>query len=396
MLNLYLPIITMKKLKGVMLGPCLEEKGGMGKVSKLILENAYCESIEVRHISTWNGKSCRKNNIIVHFNIFLRALIKLLRSLIIGKANLIHLHMSERGSVLRQSILILMAVAFHKPVILHTHGAEFHIFYNQLSPNLQKVINWILQQCTYVIVLSDSWKQFYIKNCHLTEDRVILLHNPVMIPSQVPNRSNSDLLNFVFLGKIDQRKGIYDLLRAFASLPVAQQNKIRLILAGSGEEEQVRQLAKTLGIEKNIQFPGWINEQQRDDLLAQAHVFLLPSYQEGLPMALLEAMSWGLPCITTPVGGIPEVITDGETGLLVEPGNIEQLATAICSLATDESLRLRLGKAARNQVKSFDIKIYSQSLFKLYWAAFEQNQKSNTLSVQPISNSINTEKLVKK
>ncbi|WP_071941368.1 glycosyltransferase family 4 protein [Lyngbya sp. PCC 8106] len=384
----------MKRLKIIMMGPCLEEKGGMGKVSKLILENT-CKSIEIRHISTWNGK--RSSQYLASYvKVFLQAVINFLIQLIQGKVDLVHLHLSEKGSFIRKSILILIAWAFHKPIILHTHGAEFHIFYNQLSTPLKKIVNFILKQCTYVIVLSESWKQFYIKNCHLSEDRVILLYNPVSIPSQIPNRSNSPLLNFVFLGKIDQRKGIYDLLKAFATLPIQQQNQVNLILAGTGEDEQARQLAKTLGIEKNVQFPGWINERQRDNLLAKAHVFLLPSYQEGLPMALLEAMSWELPCITTPVGGIPEVITDGETGLLVEPGNIEQLATTICSLTTDESLRLRLGKAARNQVKCFDIKIYNQSLFKLYWAAFQQNQKSNTVSVEPISNSINTEKLVEK
>lgn len=226
-----------------------------------------------------------------------------------------------------------------------------------------------------MIVLSESWKQFYIKNCHLNPERVVVLHNPVVIPPEIPERLSQKKLRFVFLGKIDQRKGIYDLLKAFSLLSIHQQEKVQLILAGTGEEDQAKQLAESLGIAQHIQCPGWINEQQRNNLLAQADGFLLPSYQEGLPMALLEAMSWQLPCITTPVGGIPEVITDQETGLLVNPGDVKQLMIAMQVLIKDESMRLSLGKAAQERIKPYDINKYCVTLSELYQISLTEPKK---------------------
>ncbi|MEB3887038.1 glycosyltransferase family 4 protein [Lyngbya sp. CCY1209] len=360
-----------------MLGPNPDEKGGMGKVSKLIRENV-AESIEIQYISTWNGKDANR------LTNFAQALMAFLWQLIGGKVDLVHIHISERGSVLRKSIIILISLAYQKPIILHTHGAEFTQFHEELPKPIKRAVNWMFQQCNYVIALSESWKQFYIKNCHLAPDRVIRMYNPVTIPSRIPNRSSSHPLKFVFLGKITPRKGIDDLLNAFASLPIDQQNQVQIVLAGTGEEEAAKQLAKQLGIENHVKFPGWIDEKQRDDLLSQAQAFLLPSYQEGLPMALLEAMSWELPCITTPVGGIPEVITDQETGLLVEPGNVQKLACAMQTLIENESLRLRIGKASREKAKDLDIKRYCVFLSDIY----EQSAKKYDRNEMAVKNTI--------
>lgn len=101
---------------------------------------------------------------------------------------------------------------------------------------------------------------------------------------------------------------------------------------------------------------------------------LLPSYNEGLPMAILEAMSWGLPVITTPVGGIPEVIENGKTGLLITPGHIQELTAAMQSLIENPSFRLSLGFAARKRVEPLSIEHYSDALFSLYHSIFQQKE----------------------
>jgi glycosyltransferase involved in cell wall biosynthesis len=106
-------------------------------------------------------------------------------------------------------------------------------------------------------------------------------------------------------------------------------------------------------------------------MLAKADVFVLPSYNEGLPMALLEAMSWGLPVITTPVGGIPEVVSNTQNGLLVTPGDIQQLSEAMQSLIKEEKLRLSLGSAARISVAPLDVKDYFGSLKSIYHSVLD-------------------------
>lgn len=366
----------MKKLKILMLGPSLEEKGGMGSVESLILDSSPVE-LQIQHLTTWDGEPSRQSSL-HRLKVFTWALIIFLGKLLQRQVDVIHIHFSERGSALRMSILTLIAMAFRKPVITHAHGCEFHTFHDELPQGMKQVLNWILQRCTYLIALSESWKDFYINNCDLTAEQVVVLPNPVEIPENVPERSNSHKkINIVFLGRIGKRKGVFDLLEAYAKVAPEQRKKSELILAGIGQVEQANHLAERLYLKEHVAFAGWVDSAKRSELLSQADVFLLPSYNEGLPMALLEAMSWGLPVITTPVGGIPEVITHNETGLLVNPGDVQQLAEALQSLIENESLRLELGSAARQRVAPLDVKIYSRSLSELYFSSLGTNQTRN-------------------
>jgi glycosyltransferase involved in cell wall biosynthesis len=104
-------------------------------------------------------------------------------------------------------------------------------------------------------------------------------------------------------------------------------------------------------------------------------VLLLPTYNEGLPLALIEAMCYGIPVITTPVSGIPDIVTDRKNGLLVPPGDIEALSHAMAVSILDESFRLSMGKAARETAESLDIHVFWQRLLHIYTMAM--NPSSN-------------------
>ncbi len=368
----------MKKLKVITLGPSLKEKGGMGSVATLIVNTAPAD-VQIQHICTWDGEASRHSSV-NRLQVFAWALLAFLWKLLRGEVDIVHFHVAERGSVLRKSILALIAMAFRKPVLMHTHGCEFHTFHEALPGGIEHVVNWVLQKCTYLIALSESWKDYYMTHCGVTAEQVVVLPNPVELPENVPDRANSDKIKFVFLGRIGKRKGAFDLLEAFARLEPEYRERAELTLAGIGELEQARSLAESLNIKQHVTFPAWVDPQARNRLLSKADVFLLPSYNEGLPMALLEAMSWGLPVITTPVGGIPEVVTHSETGLLVNPGDLQQLAEALQSLIENESLRLNLGRAARKRVAPLDTRIYMRSLCDLYCSALETNK---TRDVEP-------------
>lgn len=367
-------------MKVITLGPSLDEKGGMGSVGTLIINTAPAD-VQIEHISTWDGEASR-NSSLHRLKAFARAWATLSGKLLRNEVDLVHIHMAEKGSVLRKALLLLTAKAFSKPVFLHAHGCEFHTFHAQLPAAMKYVVNWILKKSTHLIALSESWKDYYMTHCGLTEEQVVVLPNPVELPANLPNRvctKNCDRykVKIAFLGRIGKRKGAFDLLQAFAKLAPEVREKAQLILAGIGEVEQARSLAESLNIEKNVSFLGWVDPQGRSKLLSEVDAFTLPSYNEGLPMALLEAMSWGLPAITTPVGGIPEVITHSETGLLVNPGDVSQLADALQTLIENESIRLKLGSAARRRVAPLDVKAYSRSLFNYYCSALEANTNRN-------------------
>jgi glycosyltransferase involved in cell wall biosynthesis len=142
---------------------------------------------------------------------------------------------------------------------------------------------------------------------------------------------------------------------------------VKLVLGGTGDLAGVQQLAAELGISDRVSCPGWLGPDRKNAALAGSLIFLLPSHHEGMPMALLEAMSWGLPVIATPVGGIPQVVDDEVSGLLVAVGDIEGLATQIERLLADTALRERLGANARARIETdFSLRDALEKLTAIY------------------------------
>ncbi|MEA5449341.1 glycosyltransferase family 4 protein [Leptolyngbya sp. CCNP1308] len=363
----------MNKLLNVIgVGPSLTEQGGMGSVSRLIQE-LTSPSFSLRYIETWDSSHKGVQKLFY----FLKGYLTFLRVVLQKEVDLVHIHCSERGSLLRKILIGSVAYQAGIPYILHAHGCEFHVFYSQLPNILKKIIDAFFRRSSMLIVLSESWKEFYISNCKLQPEQVMVLKNPVVFPRYVPLRSAASLnktrcIKFLFMGKINERKGVYDLVQSISKMDPKDQEKITVILAGSGEVEQLKSFADDLNVLNQLQFLGWVNAEVRDRLLAEADVFILPSYNEGLPMALLEAMSWGLPVITTAVGGIPEVVTPNVNGFLLQPGDIVGLSNAMSSLINNGSLRSNLGSKARNGIASLDIESYSERLFGLYKKAVKK------------------------
>ena len=350
----------MNKVQILMLGASLEQNGGIASVEKLIIKHILLD-IEIQHITTHDECS-----IPYRISVFGKSLARFLWVIFSQKIDVVHIHISERGSVLRKAIFCVIALIFNKPVLMHAHGAEFQETYAELPQLAQKVLNRAFQRCQGFIVLSKTWHDYYVLNLGLNPKQVIILPNPTELPTQVPNRQNRTHIILVFCGRVGQRKGAFDLIQAFANLPDSQKKSAQLILAGDGEIEKAQQLAASLNIIDNVTFLGWINSEKRDELLSKADVFILPSYNEGLPMAILEAMGWSLPVISTPVGGIPELVISNQNGLLVTPGNIQELSEAMELLIVNETLRLYLGSVARKNVEVFDIKNYSIRLTDIY------------------------------
>jgi glycosyltransferase involved in cell wall biosynthesis len=128
-------------------------------------------------------------------------------------------------------------------------------------------------------------------------------------------------------------------------------------------------MVEALNLVGRVKVVGWVNADQKKHLLSEAAFLTLPSYNEGLPMAILEAMSWGLPVIATNVGGIPEVIDHGQNGLLIEPGAIQALTEGLEFLIRDQVNRQSMGHRARQRVMPFGMQGYVHHLSGIYQAA---------------------------
>jgi glycosyltransferase involved in cell wall biosynthesis len=226
------------------------------------------------------------------------------------------------GSFFRKSILTFLLKLSRAKVVLHLHGSEFKDFYQ--NSRAKKLISYTFNKADVVIVLSDSWKEF-IQSIS-TNSNIIVINNYVEEIEKTPVVSQ-EKIRFLFLGAIGKRKGVFDLIDAFDN--ISSKYDVELLIGGNDDNNILPQKISSVASNGNIQFLGWIGYQDKTNLLNSCDCLVLPSYNEGLPMVILEAMSAKIPVISTPVGGIPEVITDHENGLLVTPGNVDELTTAL-------------------------------------------------------------------
>ena len=190
------------------------------------------------------------------------------------------------------------------------------------------------------MLASIDWLKKYVDN------EITVLHNSVIVPST--NYYSNDSNNIVMLGRLEERKGTYDLLEVINDI-VKKYENIKFVLAGDGDLERLDKKIKQLEIpQNNIEVLGWIDSNKRHELLKDCLIYVLPSYNEGMPMSVLEAMSYGIPCISTNVGSIPSVIENNNNGIIINPGDKIALRESLINLLDDKKqIQLRVKKLNR-------------------------------------------------
>ncbi|SMH44519.1 glycosyltransferase family 4 protein [Azospirillum agricola] len=347
-----------------------QEKGGMGRVvdnfTTDLREN--CPEVRFEVVDSYGPGKFR----LMPFY-FARATAHLTGCFASGKAQLVHIHMAEYGSVLRKGILIGLARAFGVPVVLHLHGGRFPKHYKDANPLIRWGIRRMMAMTSEIVVLGEFWRDWVADAFGPdARRRTTLLHNAVPGPAQPPRRATADgevedgPVRLLFLGRLIKLKGIDVLLNALAS-PACRDKPWHVTIAGDGDLCTYRALAQDLGIADRVRFTGWLDQQGCRRELAAAQVLVQPSMFEGLPMSVLEAMAEGLTIVATPVGSVPDAIADGETGLLVPPGDTDALAAALARVIDDPTLRRNLSIGARSRwERQFDIAVYRERILDIY------------------------------
>jgi glycosyltransferase involved in cell wall biosynthesis len=337
----------------------LDTRGGIASYVRMLGKTPLATRWSVRHIATHRDGSAGRKILT-----FARALGACSAALVRRLPDGVHVHMASYGSFVRKAVVIGLARLRRVPVVVHVHGAEFDLFHDRAPWPVQAVIRSTLGNSAAVIALGEQWAERLKRIAPAA--RVHVVPNAVAPVGPAVQPTPGAPVHVVFLGELGERKGTFTLLDAWAKVVVEAAVPARLTIAGSGEHERARLRIAELGLGDSVQLRGWLAPDEVAVLLRSAQVLTLPSFAEGQPMAILEAMANGLCVVASNIGGIPELLAE-DCGLLVRPGEIDALAAALCEVIDDPAERVRLGERALDRVRTtFDPAIGWRRIEQIY------------------------------
>ncbi len=349
------------KIKILMFGPDLKATGGITAVVNNWIDAGLKQFVILKYVSTIDFNGPRqyflklRNGINSYFKYI---------ALSSSEYDLVHIHLAHGMSFYRKLVIVLIGKIKRDKIIVHLHGSDFEIFYLNGSIIRKKLITWMFNHVDALIMLSKKWETFAQNICN--NKNIYILYNGADPEKFKPQVNTQDKINILFMGELGSRKGTYDLIDAF--IPIYNKfNSAYLILGGDGEIEKAKKIIQGKGLEDRVLLRGWLSGEDKINAFKEAHIYVLPSYNEGLPVSILEAMAANLPIVSTPVGGIPEVVIDGVNGFLIQPGDIKSLSMCIDKLCENTELRNEMGKASLKIVdEKYKLVKIVQDLNKLY------------------------------
>ncbi len=348
-----------------MVGPVPRIYGGISAVAGAILDSDLPDRCDLTYLAegTRQGPLAKLTSAVT-------ALARLVWLLIGRQVDLLHLHVGGGSSFYRHMLYAALGWLARTPVLLHWHVPGTGEAQDAgLSGGLQSRLGrWAINRAARVLVLSPAWAAALasLSGQPNAGQRMVVLPNPVdcdlIQPPHDPAQRRPDVV--LFLGDFSRRKGVRDLLAA-APAVLQRHPAARFVVAGGAPPADVAAYARPLGAA--VHFPGFVRGVDKVRWLQEATLLALPSYAEGLPVAVLEAMAAGLPVITTPVGGVPDILRDGVNGLLTPPGDVPALADALSRLLADADARQSMGQHNRQQaLEQFAVPQYVQRLLDVY------------------------------
>ena len=347
-------------MKVLMTGVSEDTKGGMYTVVENYLNSAeFNKAVELKYIPMSTVGSIPRR---LFFS--LKGILKIIKELLFHHYEIMHVHMSEKGSVYRKNLVILISKLLKVKVVIHMHGAEFEVWFNNLSAKRKKRVIEIINRGDRIIILGDYWKSFFEKIVN-DKNKIIKLYNSV--PTYNHNPYNNDARSFLFLGSLIKRKGIYDLLDAIRDISVYLPHDITFDLYGPNIPKEVNEKIIQYELQERVFYHGWLKKEQKEKVFGNTMVNILPSYNEGLPMSILETMAYGIPNISTKVAAIPEAIENGIKGVLVDKGDIKGLSDAILHFINNSQDLNKLSDNCFSTVnKNFSISAHIEKLILIY------------------------------
>lgn len=333
----------------VHVGPDVRDRGGIPAVTRELLASSLSRRYRLSFIATYAAEQPLRRSPLRQLRLFPIALARLGRWCSRPGERIVHLHTAVRGSWYRKAACILVVKAAGRPVVLQVHSGAVDLarFWAALPPPARAAIGALFRRVDRVLTVSAAGAEVIRREMGVGEVTVVPNPAPAIAPELARMPEDGRPTRVLFLGGFaNPSKGGAVLLEALRRLP--PELGFELWLAGPGEPAP--EAARRVVARDGVRWLGWLEEPEKLSALRAAHIVVLPSISEGLPIALLEAMAFGRAVVAASVGGIPELLTPGTDGVLVPPGDSDALARALLELASDPPRQRRLGQAARQRV----------------------------------------------
>lgn len=334
--------MRMERIRLLVVGPTGGKSGGIGRyISEQLghLEGKVSTDL-------YNTKTTPADGALGFLRGLVDAVVGWARFPLARRPDVVHVHTSHYFSFYLSAFYVLFAAyVWRRPVILHVHGSSFDEFVRDAPPLRALFQSLVFGATDAVVVLSEYWRQAL--SVRVDTEKLVVLPNAVVLDQYRPDVS-PDAQHLVFVSNHVRRKGIVEATEAIARL-YDRGVEFETTIAGTGPlSHHAAALAEQYD---DVEYRGYITEDEKHELLSEASVYLLPTYAEGLPIAILEAMAGGNAIVTTDVGSIPSVVDDGN-GVLVAPGDVDGLTAALEPLLTDLDTTRRMCAESRSRVEA--------------------------------------------
>lgn len=344
------------RYKVLMAGPDRNVHGGISGVVNNYYDAGLDKLIDLYYIGTMvEGSKWAK--LLCAVKAYFRFLVKLPRY------DIVHVNMASDSSYYRKSVFVRTAKRYRKKIVIHQHGGNFPEFYEkELNDAGRRHVRKVLSMGDAFLVLGTAWKEFF--GTIIGEDKITVLPDAIQIPVAADKQYGEHKI--LFLGRLCKAKGIGELLAVMPGLR-AKYPDVRLYLGGIWEDEELR--ARAHSMQECVTDLGWVSGSVKQKYLQECDIFVMPSYFEGQSVSILEAMAYGCGIVASKTGGIPDMIIEGQTGILAIPQDVKTLEEGLLRLLSEPELCRRLGRNARRKAESeFSMEDNIKKLLSVYEA----------------------------
>lgn len=337
----------------LVVGSAEQSHGGVAEVIRLIKKLPVWQE----HQCYWLGTQIQRN---YAWKLWYAVKANIIALFIVWQYDIVHFHtVPDRIDIIIKLPIFLMALLGNKKIIMHIHMG------NQLVNHTHnRLFKWCLRHADLIILLAKKWEGLFQEQYKDVKTPTTVLYNPCEIVQEVPFEEKENII--IMAALFNDNKAPDLLLHAWQQIKERHPNW-RILMLGNGEVERFRQMAAEMRLSESITFTGYVTGKEKEDIFRQASICCVCSYEEGFPMVVLESWVYGICVVTTPVGGLPEVLEDGRNALVFDFGDWQGLSQRLEQLINDKDNRRETVKYARQFViDHFSPKQFNTELVKIY------------------------------